>query len=68
MTQEDNELIKSLLHSRPHTAEQGETIVALYRKYVNPGMTNSCSRCGGSLHNYLKRLGLLVNTHENKSK
>jgi len=56
MTEEDKILFDSLLHARPHTKEQGEQILALYRKYVNPGLTNGCSKCGGSIHSYLKRL------------
>lgn len=60
MTEEDKILIESLLHARPHNKQQGEVIVELYRKYVNPGLTNGCSKCGGSIYNYLKRLGELI--------
>ena len=70
ITQEDKERIQYLYHSRPHTKEQGEEIVALYRKYINPGDTATCSKCGGSLFTYLKKLiaKANINTHKGGSK
>lgn len=58
--EDDKALILSLLHARPHTKDQGEQIVALYRKYIDPGMTNGCSKCGGSIFNYLNRLSMKI--------
>jgi len=60
MEEIDKELLLSLLHARPHSSTQGKQIVELYRKYINPGLTDGCSKCGGSLHNYLERLKWLL--------
>lgn len=67
MTQEDKERIQQLQHARPYSKETAEEIIMLYKKYINPGLTNGCSKCGGSLHSYLKRLNMLMPPN-NKSK
>ena len=68
MEQQDIDRIKYLLNARPHTKEQGEEIVLLYKKYIDPGLTNGCSKCGGSLHTYLTKLNEKIRRLEIKSK
>jgi predicted nucleic acid-binding Zn-ribbon protein len=70
MTEEDKQRIEYLYHARPHTKEQGEEILKLYRQYIDPGLTSGCSKCGGPIFNYLKRLveKAKININNNKSK
>lgn len=70
ITQEDKDRIEYLYHARPHTKEQGEEILKLYRQYIDPGLTSGCSKCGGSIFNYLKKLVTKanINVNVNRSK